>query len=384
MIVHGIVYRKIKTKTKMSFYGFKKQFNKTSQFLSEKVAGNKGSQLDEEYVELERKVDIVTQGIGDFQAKVKEYLQPNPNARTRLAMQGAIQKAKGQQRNVRYPQPEFNLGDVFTRAGASLDDGSPYCSALTDLGEAFNQISEFKDTMEYSVKQNFLDPLFQIQQKDLKEIQHHRKKLESRRLDFDYKKGKGAKVPEEELQMAEEKFDESKNLSYNSMMNFMESDVEHVGQLHSFTEAVAEYHKQCAEVMERVCAELGEKLNEAASRPRAERSFISRPVSKFSTGSTEFEVLEADGSAASASISAPVAPARDVAPPVLAVPPPPSKVPSARAIYDFEPENEGELPFNEGDMIELTGRIDENWLEGRFNGHSGYFPENYVEIVVPL
>ena len=42
-------------------------------------------------------------------------------------MQATFQKAKGQQRNVKYPQPEYNLGDVLTRTGASIDDGSPYC-----------------------------------------------------------------------------------------------------------------------------------------------------------------------------------------------------------------------------------------------------------------
>jgi len=212
----------------------------------------------------------------------------------------------------------------------------------------------------------------------LKEIQHHRKKLESRRLDFDYKKNKGAKgVPEEELQVAEEKFDESKNLSYNSMMNFMESDVEHIGQLHSFAEAVFEYHKQCAEVMERVVSDLGDKLSEAASRPRAERSFISRP--KFEDSGSSNSLNVSDHQVA----PPPVPVSREVAPSVAA-PPMPAKVPTARAIYDFEPENEGELGFREGDMIELTGRIDENWLEGKVHGSAGYFPENYVEIVVPL
>lgn len=56
-------------------------------------------------------------------------------------------------------------------------------------------------------------------------LQHHLKKLEGRRLDFDYKKKRQGKIPDEEIQQAVEKFEESKDLAERSMFNFLENDV---------------------------------------------------------------------------------------------------------------------------------------------------------------
>jgi len=64
---------------------------------------------------------------------------------------------------------------------------------------------------------------------------------------------------------------------------------------------------------------------------------------------------------------------------------PPAQKPCCKALYDFDAENEGELSFKEGQIINLIAQIDENWYEGTLpNGHAGVFPVSYVTVVVPL
>lgn len=127
-----------------------------------------------------------------------------------------------------------------------------------DASEAMKELGEVKDALDMEVKQNFIDPLQNLHDKDLKEIQvsrastasdpdtatrrfsrpayipllnchplwqHHLKKMEGRRLDFDYKKKRQGKVQEEEIKQALEKFDESKEVAEQSMFNLLESDV---------------------------------------------------------------------------------------------------------------------------------------------------------------
>lgn len=97
---------------------------------------------------------------------------------------------RGQVKNNPYPQPEGTLGEAMIKNGKELGDDSNFGHALIDMGESLRQMAGIKYALEDNIKQNFLDPLTQIKDNDIKEVMHLRKKTESRRLDYDCKKRK--------------------------------------------------------------------------------------------------------------------------------------------------------------------------------------------------
>uniref|UniRef100_A0A6I8R588 Endophilin-A2 n=1 Tax=Xenopus tropicalis TaxID=8364 RepID=A0A6I8R588_XENTR len=346
----------------MSVAGLKKQFYKASQLVSEKVGGAEGTKLDDEFKEMEKKVDVTTKAVTDVLAKTIEYLQPNPASRAKLSMLNTMSKIRGQVKNPGYPQPEGVLGETMIKFGKDLGDESNFGDALLDAGESMKRLAEVKDSLDIEVKQNFLDPLQNLCDKDLKEIQHHLKKLEGRRLDYDYKKKRQGKIPDEELRQAMEKFIESKEVAETSMINLLDTDVEQVSQLTALVEAQLDYHRQAVQILDELSEKLKDRVRESSSRTK--REFKPKPRESYEYAESE----QSNGGFSNPSSKAPA----------------PLDQPCCKALYDFDPENDGELGFRESDIITLTNQIDENWYEGMINGQSGFFPVNYVEILVPL
>lgn len=366
----------------MSVAGLKKQFYKASQLVSEKVGGAEGTKLDDDFKEMEKKVDVTSKAVAEVLVRTIEYLQPNPASRAKLTMLNTVSKIRGQVKNPGYPQSEGLLGECMIRHGKELGGESNFGDALLDAGESMKRLAEVKDSLDIEVKQNFIDPLQNLCDKDLKEIQHHLKKLEGRRLDFDYKKKRQGKIPDEELRQALEKFEESKEVAETSMHNLLETDVEQVSQLSALVDAQLDYHRQAVQILEELADKLKRRVREASSRPR--REYKPKPREPYDLGEPEqsnggFPCAPAPKATASSSFRSSDKPIRT---PSRSMPP--LDQPSCKALYDFEPENDGELGFHEGDVITLTNQIDENWYEGMLHGQSGFFPLSYVEVLVPL
>lgn len=58
----------------------------------------------------------------------------------------------------------------------------------------------------------------------------HLKKLEGRRLDFDYRRSSKKRTTETELRQALDKYEESRELAKRSMFNLLENDVRNLGK----------------------------------------------------------------------------------------------------------------------------------------------------------
>ncbi|KNC32630.1 hypothetical protein FF38_13386 [Lucilia cuprina] len=206
----------------MAFAGLKKQINKANQYVTKKMGSAEGTRLDDDFMEMERKTDVTVELVEELQVKTKEFLQPNPTARAKMAA------------------PEGEGNSVFAKA-------------LVEFGEALRQMA---------------DLLHHLQMKDLKEVMHHRKKLQGRRLDFDCKRRQKAKY--DEIRGAGEKFEESLHLTQMGMFNLLENYTEQVSQLCTFAEALYEFHSQCSYILRGLQETLAKKREEAESRPKPE------------------------------------------------------------------------------------------------------------------
>uniref|UniRef100_A0A3P8RVB2 SH3-domain GRB2-like 3b n=1 Tax=Amphiprion percula TaxID=161767 RepID=A0A3P8RVB2_AMPPE len=187
--------------------------------------GAEGTKLDEDFLKMEKSVTVIHVLLAELLSKTTEFLQPNPAYRAKLSMLNTVSRIRGQGRATGYPQTEGMLGDCMLLYGQELGAASEFGGALAGVGEALQQVAQARDSLDVSVKRTFIDPMQDLHNSELKDIRYQLKKVNGRRLDFDYKRRRRGKVPTEELRQAWDKFITSKELAERSMFTLLQNDV---------------------------------------------------------------------------------------------------------------------------------------------------------------
>ncbi|XP_035521363.1 endophilin-A3b [Morone saxatilis] len=374
----------------MSVSGMKKQLHKASQLLNERLMGAEGTKMDEDFLKMEKSVVVIHSLLVELLSRTTEFLQPNPADRAKLSMLNTMSRIRGQGKSVGYPQTEGMLGDCMLHYGQELGAASEFGGALSGVGEALQQVAQARDTLDINVKRSFIDPLQDLNDTELKEIRYQLKKLNGRRLDFDYKRRRRGKVPAEEVRQAWDKFITSKELAERSMFVLLQNDVDQLSRLAALVAALLDFHRNAHRILLGLHGNLQARLTAASNRP--ERRFRPKKIRIRSehNGSIGFYHQPAVTSTVSSGEQFTALPSRPGSPiSCYSVSrPADSKLvldqPCCRALYSFHPNHEGELDFSEGDVIILTNQVDGNWYEGTLGGQSGLFPVSYVDVLVPL
>jgi endophilin-A len=71
--------------------------------------------------------------VEELQLKTREFLQPNPTARAKMAAVKGISKLSGQAKASTYPQPEGVLGECMSTFGRKLGEDSVFGKSIKKL-----------------------------------------------------------------------------------------------------------------------------------------------------------------------------------------------------------------------------------------------------------
>ncbi|KAL3314687.1 Endophilin-A3 [Cichlidogyrus casuarinus] len=339
----------------MSIQGWKKNLNRVGQRFNEKVAGYKGTQKGENYKHMTDQIDVYKKHFDDLTSKTVDVLQPNPTIRAKIGAVGTWAKLRGTSNNVVYKQAEAELAEVMNKYGNLLGPQSSYGRALLESSTAFVDIADLKYSNEDSIRDGFLGPIHAIMNQEIKEVNNLRKKCEARRLDYDTQRKsheKGNKTEDSSLVLAQRQYEEAMESTTLAMVNFLNSEPDHIINLGNMIQSMAEFHTKAAETLNRLHTELQSRCHSfrAFHAPATEVTLhLDDPRSHV----VYFAGLNAGQ-------------------------------PCCKSIFPFKAENENELEFPQGEIIKLIEQVDSNWYLGEYHGRTGHFPINYVEVIVPL
>ncbi|RIA98630.1 hypothetical protein C1645_75958 [Glomus cerebriforme] len=221
----------------------KKNIGKIKQWANEKVGGHK-TQTTDEFQELQQKTDARHSGIDKLHGATSSYIKIMSKKTDSIEEKSKVLHLE-------------SLGNTMKVYGEEIGTDTPYGMGLVKFGTANEKIADAQLEYVSRVRDDFLFGLSSSIE-EFKQYQQLKKKLESRRLDYDAKLNKVQKSKkekpelEEEMRAAKEKYEVTMEDINNKMFALSDSEDQHVQELTTFLDAQLEYFKTGYEILESV------------------------------------------------------------------------------------------------------------------------------------
>ncbi|KAL8612195.1 hypothetical protein ACOMHN_018484 [Nucella lapillus] len=349
-------------------------FNRAVQFTEEKLGTAEKTELDAHFENLLQRAEKTKIWTEQVKRTTEALIQPNPNQR----MEDMVYEKLDKRKKDRTSNFEVS-GNTMVTAGHDFGPGTSYGNALVKCGQAHIQMGSAEREFVCSTINNFLTPLHNFLEGDMKTIQKEKKLLEVKRLDLDaaksrLRKAKSTSVQQAEadLRSAQAEFDRQSEITKILLEGINSTHAHHLRCLNDFIEAQVKFYAQCQQYMTDLQRQLGSY--------NANASVGSSPLGVGAS-------VGAAGSATSSSSSFPAsssAPLRPSAPPAIEVTAPsPTEKKQARVLYDYDAADSSELSLLADELIVVfkTQGLDPDWLMAERGAQRGKVPVTYLEVL---
>lgn len=263
-----------------------KQLGKLRQWAGEKISSRDKSVVADEFKELEHDIELRKQGISRLQAAAQMYRHVLSKKKA-LPVSGESDKL----------MPVDALGIVMVGHGEEFGEDSTFGSSLVKLGRAQCKMAMLQEAFALTLNDTFLSSCERFLQ-DIKDYEHQRKKLESRRSSYDAAISKLEKIKnskkekererreaEDELQRCRLQFEETSEDVRSRMHGIQENETQQLHELTTFLDVQFNFAKQCVEVLQDVKANWSDNTSTHSKFEYMRAGFrLSHPFEdKFST-----------------------------------------------------------------------------------------------------
>lgn len=232
-----------------------RQLGKLRQWAGEKISSRDKTIVADEFKDIEQDIELRKEGILKLQAAAEDYQHVLSKKKESIVVQETEKL-----------MPLDALGIVMISHGEEFGDDSAFGTSLVKLGRAHCKVATLQEAYALTFQDTFITSCKNFVQ-DIKDYEHQRKKLESRRLSYDAaitkldkiksskkEKEKEKREAEDELQRSRLRYEETAEDVRFRMQAIQENEIQQLRELTSFLDLKLNFAKQYYEVLQDVKA----------------------------------------------------------------------------------------------------------------------------------